>query len=99
VTLTLAELSPSQRVRWYQRAVTSFRLRWPDGVLDACEELAAEHPAWSIHWTAERGYHALHMVRTLSFRLARGATPDELVAAMAEMDRLCAARLAERSAR
>src|SRR5437868_15147362 len=89
MTATFAELGPRQRVLWYKRTITSFRLGWPEGALDACEEVETAHPTWMPYWTPA-GYHALHTERILSCRFASGSTPAELVAAMAAMDTFAA---------
>jgi len=82
----------------HNRRVLAERLGWPDGTLEACEELEAEHPAWHVFWgdgAAEPAWTAVHYERRRFFRYARGGTVVELVADMIEQDRLAAEQRAE----
>lgn len=57
---------PSDRsLRAQNRALLAERLRWPEGALQACQELEQRHPGWHVHWLGEAirgrrraGFHA-----------------------------------------
>ncbi|GAA4609754.1 hypothetical protein BJY16_007491 [Actinoplanes octamycinicus] len=85
---------------WRNRRVIAERLGWPDERLGDCERLDREHLGWSVTWWDSRngeaaGFRAQHRVRWRYFTYAAGGTEAELVAAMAEQDRLAAMQLAE----
>lgn len=85
-------------MRQHNRRVLAERLQWPDGVLDECLRVEAEHPDWHIGWRADDAgpvWVAVHYVRHRCFREATGATVGELVAAMAEQDERAARQRAE----
>jgi hypothetical protein len=91
----MSELAGRELQR-HNRRVLAERLRWPDGTLETCEELEQEHPAWHVFWgDDEPAWTAWHYERRRFYRNARGATVAELVANMAEQDRLAAEQRAE----
>jgi hypothetical protein len=68
------------------------RLHWPDGAADACLNLEADYPRWTVFWTRgglplspERGYRAFAEVRKQR-GAAFGETPEALREALAVAD-------------
>jgi hypothetical protein len=59
---------PSDRVlRSQNKVILAERLRWPEGALQACQELEQRHPGWHVTWLNENtragferpaGFHA-----------------------------------------
>jgi hypothetical protein len=57
---------PSDHVlRAQNKVLLADRLRWPEGALQACQELERRHPGWHVSWLGERidgrrpaGFHA-----------------------------------------
>ncbi|GAA4595679.1 hypothetical protein BJY16_001756 [Actinoplanes octamycinicus] len=85
---------------WRNRRVIAERLGWPHERLADCERLDRDYPGWSVTWWDSRNgkpavFRAQHRVRWRYFTHAAGATEAELLAAMAEQDRLAAEQLAE----
>lgn len=57
---------PSDRaLRAQNKVLLAERLRWPDGALQACQDLEKRYPGWNVHWLGESirgrrraGFHA-----------------------------------------
>jgi hypothetical protein len=81
-------LEPEDRIR-ARRAVAA-NLRWPDGAVDACIKLEAEHRGWAVFWTrgwgasAPPGFRAAHIHHPM--RELRAATAEEMRERLAEVD-------------
>jgi hypothetical protein len=58
---------------------------WPEGAVQACEQIEAEHPGWSVFYSnggwmtwKEAGYYARRRRHRRLQPYTYGATPDEL---------------------
>lgn len=61
-------------LRAHNRRIFAERLRWPAGVLEVCEALDAEHPAWSASWM--RPNHIKGWERPAGYCATRVDGPD-----------------------
>jgi hypothetical protein len=77
---------PEERLAWRNRRLTAERLNWPEGALNACEELERTFGRWSFSWRhantipgfeRPEGYYAT-TGGTWRDTTVFGATPDEL---------------------
>lgn len=80
-------LPPGPELVVANRRVMAARLDWPDGAVEACEQIDADHPGWSAdyrhayrEWPA--GFYAAHDNHSHLEPNLYGATPDELRAAI-----------------
>ena len=84
-----ASLPPGPELYAANRRLAAYRNHWPDGALEACEKLDAEHPGWSIgyrHVWREHpaGFYALHDGHEHNEHQPYGATPEGLDASIRE---------------
>ena len=71
------------------RRLLAQREHWPDGALQGCEQVDADHPGWATWWrradgwTPAAGFYAQRHGETgPRYPRPYGATPDELGAAI-----------------
>lgn len=77
---------PRERLAWRNRRVLAERQGWPDGAVEACEQLEVTHRGWSFSWrTANtiKGFErpeGFYATTGSTWRdITRyGATPEEL---------------------
>lgn len=91
-------------LRASNRRVIAERLRWPAGVLKACEDLDAEHPGWAVGWLRENcargwerpaGFCASRVDRAvIGADRVFGLTADDLRARIAAVEVRKAAKVA-----
>lgn len=73
------------QLAWANRRLLAERLDWPEGALEACEDIEPRHPGWSLFWAPANtvpgfekaaGYWAIRHGMHEAERFA--ATPAEL---------------------
>jgi hypothetical protein len=72
------------------RRIIAEYLGWPEGVVEACEQLDRAHIGWSATWSdgdsqakPKVGFYAERQGRRTGEPMAYGATPEELSAVIA----------------
>lgn len=81
---------PGRDLAWKNRRTIAERLHWPEGALEACEQIEQDHPEWYPNWSAggwpiyqEPGFYALRWNnRERMERPVYGADPEQLAAAL-----------------
>ena len=92
-----AELHPiGPELAHRNRRILAERLHWPDGAIQACEQIESESPAWRTTWAqggdltwTKPGFYAHRRQWHINDKKPRwvyGATPDELRHAISDQE-------------
>jgi hypothetical protein len=102
-------LAPGPELAWRNRQLIAARAHWPDGALEACEQIEKARPDWCPGWRAANtiagfeapaGYYGIRREADRGEPAAYGATAEALMAAIeARVSECpaCGARLPVRS--